>query len=244
MMLAFGAASSAIDSLLGLISQKTQGRGSAQDHPNLFAFQADAATNSGGTSSPPAAGGGAQMSPETLSALLAAQSGAGLEPSSRMRSGSLKEWFVKVDTDGDGRISKSELKALGNGSNTQQADDIFGKLDKDGDGSVSIDELASVRGARGHHFGHHSKAAGTEDETRDPLLQALDGSSSSTVTNSDGSTTTSLKYADGSSVTLTKPATSTASSHATSSYNFLEQLIQRQANALAAQSSSSLSMSV
>jgi hypothetical protein len=43
---------------------------------------------------------------------------------------------------------------------------------------------------------------------------------------------------------MTKPATSSASTTATSSYNFLEQLIQRQANAIAAQTSSSLSLSV
>ncbi|MFX9673002.1 hypothetical protein ABTO96_19645, partial [Acinetobacter baumannii] len=69
MMLAFGAASSAIDSLFGLISpNKTQATGSGQDQPNLFAFQADAATNPAGTSAAPAAGGGAQISPETMSA--------------------------------------------------------------------------------------------------------------------------------------------------------------------------------
>jgi len=43
---------------------------------------------------------------------------------------------------------------------------------------------------------------------------------------------------------MTRPATSSASSTATSSYNFLEQLIQRQSNAIAAQTSSSLSLSV
>jgi hypothetical protein len=53
-----------------------------------------------------------------------------------------------------------------------------------------------------------------------------------------------LTYADGSTVTMTKPAASSASTAATSSYNFLEQLIQRQANAVAAQASSSLSLNV
>src|SRR5690348_12326687 len=78
MMFALGAASSAIDSLFGLISPKqTQATSSGQDQPNLFAFQADAATNSAGTSAGPAAGGGAQISPETMSALLAAQSQSG-----------------------------------------------------------------------------------------------------------------------------------------------------------------------
>jgi hypothetical protein len=87
-------------------------------------------------------------------------------------------------------------------------------------------------------------ASGSGDESSDPLMQALDGANGKTVTNADGSTTTSLTYSDGSTVTMTKPAASSASTAATSSYNFLEQLIQRQANAIAAQTSSTLSVSV
>src|SRR4029450_4405899 len=57
---AFGAASSAIDSLFGLVSPKqTQSAGSGQDQPNLFAFQADAATTSPcGTATPAPRRGG------------------------------------------------------------------------------------------------------------------------------------------------------------------------------------------
>jgi Ca2+-binding EF-hand superfamily protein len=247
MMFALGAAASAIDGLFGLVSPKqTQSAGSGQDQPNLFAFRADAATNSAGTSAAPVAGGGAQISPETMSALLAAQSqsGATFQPASR--EDALKDLFSKIDADGDGKITKNEFEdALGaGGSNLAQADDVFGKLDKDGDGSVSLDEMSSaLKGGRGRH-GHHHVASGNDDQSSDPLLQALQGTSGSTVTNADGSTTTSLTYADGSTVTMTKPAASTTSSTATSSYNFLEQLIQRQANAIAAQTSSSLSLSV
>ena len=244
MMLALGAASSAIDSLFGLISSKqTQAAGLGQDQPNLFAFQADAATSSSGTSAGPAAGGVAQIAPETMSALLAAQSQSGTDFKPMSREDALKDLFSKIDGDGDGKITKDEFgKALGaGGTNTAQAEDVFGKLDKDGDGSVTMGEMSSaLKGGRGHH-GHHHKAGGTGDDSSDPLLKALDGATGSTVTNSDGSTTTSLTYADGSTVTMTKPATSTA---AASSYNFLEQIIQRQANAIAAQTSSSLSVSV
>src|SRR6185369_10208673 len=68
MMLAFGAASSAIDSLFGMLAPKqSQSAGSGQDQPNLFAFQADASMNSAGTGASPAAGGGGQISPETMS---------------------------------------------------------------------------------------------------------------------------------------------------------------------------------
>jgi Ca2+-binding EF-hand superfamily protein len=248
MFLAFGAASSAIDSLFGLVSPKqTQSAGSGQDQPNLFAFQADAATNSAGTSAGPTPGGGAHISPETMSALLAAQSQSGTTFQPTSREDALKDLFSKIDADGDGKITKSEFEdALGaGGTNLAQADDVFGKLDKDGDGSVSLGEMTSaLKGGRGRHHGHHHVASGNDDESSDPLLQALQGASGSTVTNADGSTTTSLTYADGSTVTMTRPAASSASSTATSSYNFLEQLIQRQANAIAAQTSSSLSLSV
>jgi EF-hand domain pair len=247
MFLAFGAASSAIDSLFGLVSPKqTQSAGSGQDQPNLFAFQADAASNSQGAGVAPAAGGGAHISPETMSALLAAQSQSGTTFQPTSREDALKDLFSKIDSDGDGKITKSEFEdALGaGGTNLAQADDVFGKLDRDGDGSVTLDEMSSaLKGGRGHH-GHHRTIEGAGDDQNDPLLQALQGASGSTVTNADGSTTTSLTYADGSTVTMTKPATSSASSTATSSYNFLEQLIQRQANAIAAQAGSSLSLSV
>jgi hypothetical protein len=247
MFLAFGAASSAIDSLFGLVSPKqTQSTGSGQDQPNLFAFQADAATNSQGAGAGPAPGGGAHISPETMSALLAAQSQSGTTFQPTSREDALKDLFSKIDADGDGKITKSEFEdALGaGGTNLAQADDVFGKLDRDGDGSVTLDEMSSaLKGGRGHH-GHHRTIEGAGDDQNDPLLQALQGASGSTVTNADGSTTTSLTYADGSTVTMTKPATSSDASTATSSYNFLEQLIQRQANAIAAQASSSLSLSV
>jgi Ca2+-binding EF-hand superfamily protein len=248
MMLALGAASSVIDSLFGLISPKqTQATNSGQEQPNLFAFRADAATNSAGSSAGPAAGGGAQISPETMSALLAAQSQSGSTFQPMSRQDALKNLFSKIDADGDGKISKSEFEdALGaGGTNVTQAADVFGKLDKDGDGSVSLGEMASaLKGGNGRHHGHHHMAGGAGDDSNDPLMQALDGANSTTVTNADGSTTTSLTYADGSTVTMTTPATPSASKTATSSYNFLEQLIQRQANALAAQTSSSLSVSV
>ncbi len=82
-------------------------------------------------------------------------------------------------------------------------------------------------------------------------MQALDGATSTSVTNSDGSTTTTTTYADGSKVSMTTPATASASStksssagnNATSSYNFIEQLIQRQSQAISAKASSSLSVS-
>jgi hypothetical protein len=249
MLLALGAASSAIDQLLGLVSSKqTQGTGSGgQNQPNLFAFQADATASTGSTAAS-ASGGCSSISPETMSALLAAQSQAsqGATVAPKSREDALKDLFGQIDADGDGKITKSEFEnALGaGGTNLAQADDVFGKLDKNGDSSVSLDEMSSaLQGGHGRHHGHHRIADGSGDSS-DSLSQALQGASSTTVTNADGSTTTSLTYADGSKVTMTTPAASSVSTTATSSYYFIEQLIQRQASQISAQASSSLSVSV
>jgi hypothetical protein len=246
MMLAFGAASSAIDSLFGMFAPKqAQSAGSGKDQPNLFAFQADAST-SAGQGAAPAAGGGGQISPETMSALLAAQSQSGQAFQRTSREDALKDLFSKIDADGDGKITKTEFEnALGaGGTNVAKADEVFDKLNKDGDDSISFDEMSSALKGRGRHGHHHMASGAGDDSGEDPLLKALDGASSSTVTNSDGSTTTSLTYADGSKVTLTKPAASSTSNPATSSYYLVEQLIQRQAKAISAQTSSALSLSV
>ena len=124
---------------------------------------------------------------------------------------------------------------------------MFSKLDKDSDGSVSLGEMAAaLQGGKGHHHHHVASPGGFSDSSgsnSDPLMQALSGASSTSVTNSDGSTTTTLTYADGSKVTMTSAASATAAGSATSSYNFIEQLIQRQAKAISAQASSSVSVS-
>jgi hypothetical protein len=97
-------------------------------------------------------------------------------------------------------------------------------------------------GGHGHRRPHHAGASGSNGSGSDPLLQALDGASSTSVTNGDGSTTTSLTYADGSKVTMTSAPTASASTSAASSYNFIEQMIQREANAISASAASSLSV--
>jgi hypothetical protein len=53
-----------------------------------------------------------------------------------------------------------------------------------------------------------------------------------------------VTYADGSKVTMTSPAAKTSSGSATSSYNVIEQMIQREAQALASSATTSLSVSV
>ena len=186
-----------------------------------------------------------------MSALIAAQSQSGATASAFTDpSSALKDLFSQIDADGDGKITQSEFEnALGaGGTNLAQADDVFNKLDTNGDGTVSSDELSKALKGAGHGGHHHHHAGGASDagstdgsgSSTDPLSQALAGSSSNSVTNSDGSTTTSITYADGSKVTLTTPAA--ASSAATSSYNLVEQLIQREAKALSTSATASLSI--
>jgi Ca2+-binding EF-hand superfamily protein len=242
MLLALGALSTAVDALQSLSakksssSQATAGFSQSATTPFDGGAAVGPASDSGGS----APGGG--ISPATMSALFAAQDQSSSTVSTS-RSDALKDLFSQLDADGDGQISKSEFEnALGaGGSNLAQADDVFGKLDKNGDGSVSLDEMSSAlkgAGAHGHRHKHH--VGGSEETNSDPLLQALDGASSTSTTNSDGSTTTALTYADGSRVTMTSARTASAS--AAASYNFIEQMIQREAQAISAAVASPLSV--
>jgi hypothetical protein len=183
-----------------------------------------------------------------MSALLDAQSqssAASTTTASKSRSSALKDLFGQIDGNGDGKITKSEFEeALGaGGTNLAQADSVFGKLDKDGDGSVSLNELASaLKGGKKHHERESSSGADGGSNS-DPFSQALQGASTTSVTNSDGSVTTSLTYADGSKVSMTSAAGKSSSASAASSYNFIEQMIQRQAQAISSAATSSLSVS-
>jgi hypothetical protein len=257
MLLALGAVSSALDALHSLTSSKSSSplsTGFSQAPTNPFDLSGSTAPSG---SSAPASGsnGFSQLSPATMSALLAAQSQSSTATTTSAptsRSDALKDLFSQLDSNGDGKISKSEFEnALGaGGTNIAQADNVFNKMDQNGDGSVSLDEMASGLKANGRHRHHlagsdgSGGSSGTGGSSSDPLLQALQGASSTSVTNSDGSTTTSVTYADGSKVTMTSPAAKTASGNATSSYNVIEQMIQREAQAIASSASTSLSVSV
>jgi Ca2+-binding EF-hand superfamily protein len=253
MLLALGAVSSALDALQSLTTPKSKSpptTGFSQNTANPFDLSGS--TPASGSPTPASGATGlSPLSPSTMSTLLAAQS----QPSTTTpasaptgRDAALKDLFSQLDANGDGQISKSEFEsALGaGGTNLANADSVFGKMDKNGDGSISLDEMSSaLKGGKGRH--HHAAGSGSPSangSSSDPLLQALDGASSTSTSNSDGSTTTSVTYADGSKVTMTSPAAKTASSSATSSYNFIEQLISRQAQAISSGATSSLSMNV
>ena len=118
------------------------------------------------------------------------------------KQGAAEKLFGKMDTDGDGKISKSELEAAftAAGGTAQQADAVFAKLDTDGDGAVSKNEF--VAAARGHrHAGSGQGAAGGG-----ALSSLLNATSSDEVQNPDGSTTTTITTADGTKITITTPA--------------------------------------
>ena len=245
MFFALGAASSAFDALKALTSSKssTQTTGVSQDAASTFGLSSSNGSASIGPGTGSGGSGCSSISPETMSALLDAQSqaSAGSTTASKSRSAALKDLFGQIDGDGDGKISKEEFEsALGaGGTNLTQADSVFGKLDKDGDGSVSLKELASaLKGGKKHH--ERDESGGSNS---DPFAQALQGASTTSVTNSDGSVTTSLTYADGSKVTMTSAAGKSSSASATSSYNFTEQMIQRQAQAISSGATGSLSVS-
>jgi Ca2+-binding EF-hand superfamily protein len=255
MFFALGAASSAIDALKALTSSKSSSApttGVSQNSTSPFDLMSSGSSTSVGSGSGSGSGsggGGSQISPQTMSALLDAQSqsSAGSTTAAKSRSAALKDLFGQIDGDGDGKISKEEFEtALGaGGTNLKQADSVFGKLDKDGDGSVSLKELASaLKGGKHHHDQRAENSSGDDGSNSDPFAQALQGASTTSVTNSDGSVTTSLTYADGSKVTMTSAAGKSSSTSAASSYNFIEQMIQRQAQAISSAATSSLSVSV
>ena len=261
MLLALGVASSAIDALQSLTSSKPSSPlagGFSQDAGNLFDSASSAA--SAGSAAANGASGFSQISPATMSALISAQGQSAAGSTAETPSQALQNLFSQIDTNDDGQITKSEFEnALGaGGTNIAQADDVFAKLDKDGSGTISLGEMTSaLKGGGGH--GHHHVAGGSSgaasaassasstgagsSASSDPLAQALQGATTTSVTNSDGSTTTSLTYPDGSKVTMTLPAASTASSAATSSYNSVEQMIARAARAFSFASVPALSLS-
>jgi hypothetical protein len=265
MLLALGAASSVLDAFQSLTTSKSsspQTTGFSQTSTSPFDITGSAAPS--GSSTPVSGSNGfSQLSPATMSALLAAQSQASAATTTSAPTSpnaALQDLFSQLDSNGDGQISKSEFEnALGaGGTNTANADSVFSKLDKNGNGSVSLDELtAALKGGKGHHHHHAAgsdgagdsstasgSSSGTGGSSSDPLLQALNGASSTSLTNSDGSTTTSVTYADGSKVTMTSPAATAPSSSATSSYNIIEQMIQREAQAISSGATQSLSVSV
>src|SRR5947209_9127618 len=146
MLLALGAVSSALDALQSLTSSKASsahGTGFRQNSASPFDLASGSAPGSPTAASAPTRF--SHLSPETMSALLAAQgqSAAAGTSAPGSRSGALQDLFSHIDADRSGKIDRLEFEgALGaGGTNLAKADEVFGRLDTDGDGSVTLEEL-------------------------------------------------------------------------------------------------------
>ena len=173
MLPALGAASSALDLLKSLTSAKSssQSSGPTQNRqtPDFFGSTESRGLLSGSSATPKgSASKSGALSPGLMSALLEAlgQTNSSTGSSSRTSSSTssssgasdpLKELFAALDSDGDGKINKSEFedKLGAGGTNLAKADDVFGKMDKDGDGSVSLDEMMTGLKGNGRRHQHH-----------------------------------------------------------------------------------------
>ena len=246
MFMALGAAASLWDTLQSLATSKsssTQSTGVSQTGSDPFSVNGPAVPS---TNSPPTFGTGSsnQISPQTMSALLDAQSqidaqgqtGTTSTAASTTPSQALQNLFSDIDADGDGSISKQEFEnALGaGGTNTAAADNVFNQLDTNGDGSVSLDELKSaLQGAGGHHGGHHhmhaasstssadgSSSDSSDSDSTDPLMQMLNASLNTASSTSGSSSTTS------SSLTPANTSQITPISLSTATYNMIEKMLQ------------------
>ena len=118
MLFALGAASSASDALQSLTSSKSsssQSTGVTRKPPQTRSISLSSSSATESAASSTGCGSGcSQISPETMSALLAAQSqsSTGIDRLRRPTEplGALKELFSQIDANGDGKISKRNLK--------------------------------------------------------------------------------------------------------------------------------------
>ncbi len=251
-----GASSTGAADPLSELMQTMSGSGSGSDP--LTSPSGDTAAGSGASSCPPFGSG-------TMAQLLSLQG--------QDKNGPEQAFFSKLDTDGDGKISKTEFESAASkaGVDSSVADAVFDKIDGDSDGSVSAGELAKADHG-GHHHHVHGGGGGGEGGGADALMSGTDASGATTksTTNADGSTTTTISYADGTSIDLNIPAaaastgtsassdgsstdssTSTTSSSTASSstsnqtsLNLLEQLIKMQSQMLSAMQASTSTMSI
>lgn len=243
MFFAAGAVGAAAIGALDLLSSLTPNKAAAaktgvKQTNSLFdligANTSTSSVSSASSASPTLAGA---LSPSTFNALLSTQDANGRASPSD----ALKSLFVQIDGNGDGKITKAEFedKLGAGGTNIAAANNVFNKMDANGDGSVSLDEMATA--LKGTSGGHHAHQAGGG---ADALKEALQGASSTTTTNSGGSISTTLTYADGSKITLSQPVASTTSTGASTQYNLVEKMMQRQTDALAASAKQSVSVRV
>jgi hypothetical protein len=248
-----GAGSTGAADPLAELMQTLSGSGSGSDP--LTSSSGDTAAGSG-------ASGCQSFGSDMMSQLLSLQS-----QQTQGQNGPEQAFFSKLDTDGDGKISKTEFEDAASkaGADSSVADAVFDKIDGDSDGSVSQSELAKADHPGGHHHVHGGGGGGGEGGGLDALMSGAgaDGATTKTTTNADGSTTTSITYADGSSIDMNTPATATTSASTSTSsdgsstdssssntssnktsLNLIEQLIKMQSQMLSAMQASASTMSI
>jgi hypothetical protein len=247
MSMSVGASSNALSYLQSLLAQATSGAGIATSTGNPLSELMQSLSGSSTAADPSASATAAssQSCPpfgsNTMAALISLQG----ESASGVTAQSPSQLFAKIDTNGDGQISKSEFEtALGSiGVDSSTADSLFAKLDTNDDGSISQSELAGAKPGHGHH-GHHMRGGGAaqsgggQSATASSSSTSADETTTQSTTNPDGSTTTTITYNDGSVVSMTTPVAtqnSGGSSGGTGSQNnanLLERLIQLQSQLL------------
>ncbi len=255
MSLSVGASTNALSYLQSLLAQGTSGIGDAASAGNPLSELLQSLSGSSAATDPSTSttADSNQSCPpfgtNTMAALISLQG----DSASGVTAQSPSQLFAKIDTNGDGQISKSEFEnALsGFGVDSSTADSMFAKLDANDDGSISQTELASAKPGHGHR-GHHMHGSGgaqgggqsADASSSSSSSSSADGTTTQSTTNPDGSTTTTITYADGSSVEMTTPAvaqngggTSGNGTGNQNNVNLIEKLIQMQSQLLASASS-------
>jgi len=248
MSMSVGASSNALSYLQSLLAQATSGAGIATSTSDPLSELMQSLSGPSTATDPSTSGtaaAGQSCSPfgsNTMAALISLQG----ESASGVTAQSPSQLFAKIDTNGDGQISKSEFEtALGGvGVDSSTADSLFTKLDTNDDGSIGQSELPSAKPGQGHH-GHHmhgggaAQGSGGQGAGTSSSTTSADGTTTQSTTNPDGSTTTSITYSDGSVVSMTTPVaaqndsgTSDGNTSNQNNANLLERLIQLQSQLL------------
>lgn len=258
MSMSVGASSDALAYLQQLLQQGTAGAskstGAADPLSELMQTLSGSGsdTDASSTSTKAAGSGNSGCQPfgsGTMAQLLSLQG--------QDKNGPEKAFFSKLDTDGDGKISKTEFEDAASkaGVDSSVADAVFDKIDGDSDGSVSQGELAKADHGGHHHHGPPPLDGGGDAGGLEALMSGANaaGATTKTTTNADGSSTTTISYADGTSIDLNIPAAASTSASTSSdgssndssnsstssrtSFNLLEQLIKMQSQMLSTMTS-------
>lgn len=189
------------------ISKKTGTAVSSEETAALFK-QMDSNADGSLSSDEMAKGMQAMMQPPTSTMDFAQSRGMGGEGGS---GGSQDDLFAKVDSNGDGSISKTEMQAMmdkigkknaSGATSSTSSSEKFAKLDTNGDGSVSKAEFEAGRTAHKAAGGHHPHEGGGPPPTGGGGGGGVSSSSSATTydpldTNQDGTVSLAERLAGG-----------------------------------------------